>query len=264
MLKTLVAIAGATFIISASATTARADEWDKKTIITVGENLLIPGGTLPPGKYVMKLLNSSSNRHIVQIFNEDQNKLEATILAFNNYRLERTADTVLQFWETPAGSPPALRAWFFPGDNYGQEFAYPRQMADLLARENKNVKVPSYETAASTPDAQQLAQLEVRDVDATPAPVQQTQARPAQPPPTEIAVAPPVVQPVPVAEVPAPGPANTVLAQNAPVPTPVTSPYDDDVRAEELPRTATDMPLLLGIGLLALASAIGVRAMKRT
>ena len=49
----------------------KADAWNKKTIITITEPMQIPGATLTPGKYVFKLMNSSSNRHIVQVFNED-------------------------------------------------------------------------------------------------------------------------------------------------------------------------------------------------
>ena len=37
------------------------------------------------------------------------------------------------FWETPPGQPKALRAWFYPGDNFGQEFAYPKSAAVQIA-----------------------------------------------------------------------------------------------------------------------------------
>src|SRR5258706_8169829 len=112
---------------------ARADEWNKKTIITVNESIQVPNKVLPPGTYVMKLLDSPSNRHIVQIFSENEQHLETTILAIPNYRLEPTGKTQLQFWETPPGQPKALRAWFYPGDNFGQEFAYPKSEAMKIA-----------------------------------------------------------------------------------------------------------------------------------
>ena len=54
----------------ALAPSAMADQWNKKTIITVGEAIQVPGKVLQPGKYVMKLLDSPSSRHVVQIFNE--------------------------------------------------------------------------------------------------------------------------------------------------------------------------------------------------
>ena len=261
MKNTLFAIAVA-FGIFNSAQTAHADDFDKKTNITVNETILIPGGTLAPGKYVMKLANVTANRHVVQIFNEDQDRLQATILAFNNYRLEPTDKTVLRYWETPSGSPPALRAWFFPGDNYGQEFAYPKEMAELLARENNSAKVPSYEATATQPTVEQLTQLEVRDVDSTPAPAQQAQVTP--PPQTE------VVAQVPATPEPAPGsevvtnapltPEPTILAQNEPA-----RPADtlSDTSSSELPRTASITPWVMAIGVFALLSALCIRVISK-
>jgi LPXTG-motif cell wall-anchored protein len=239
-----------------------ADEYDKKTNITVNETVLIPGKTLPPGKYVMKLLNSASNRHIVQIFNEDQTKLEATILAFNNYRLELKDKTELTYWETPSGSPPAMRAWFYPGDNFGQEFAYPKKLAEELARANNNAKVPFYE-GAENPDVDSLAKLEVKDAAET-----QVQTEP-QPAP-EVAQA---AAPVPAPEVhepeAAPAPEPTVIAQVRPAPAPEAPALDAQVdrttpattTTDELPQTGSNLPLIAmaGLGLLSVAAVSRLR-----
>ena len=112
------------------APSARADEWNKKTILTVNETIQVPNKVLPPGKYVIKLLDSPSDRHIVQIFNGDETHLLTTILAIPNYRSAADRQNRIRFWETPPGQPKALRAWFYPGDNFGQEFAYPKSAAD--------------------------------------------------------------------------------------------------------------------------------------
>ncbi|HEX2490469.1 MAG TPA: hypothetical protein VHR27_13745, partial [Blastocatellia bacterium] len=54
----------------AFSTSVKADAWNKKTIVTFSQPVEIPGGiVLPAGTYVIKLLDSASNRHIVQIFN---------------------------------------------------------------------------------------------------------------------------------------------------------------------------------------------------
>jgi hypothetical protein len=81
---------------------------------------------LPAGTYVFKILDSQSDRHIVQIFNADETQIYATILAIPNYRLKATDKTVVTFRERPAGEPEALRAWFYPGRNWGEEFVYPK------------------------------------------------------------------------------------------------------------------------------------------
>ena len=115
----------------------KADTWDKKTTVTFSAPVEIPGvgaQVLPAGTYVFKLLDSQSNRHIVQIFNERGDHVYATILAIPNYRLKSTDETVMTFRERAAGEPEALRAWFYPGNNWGQEFVYPKRRAIELAR----------------------------------------------------------------------------------------------------------------------------------
>jgi hypothetical protein len=133
---------------------AQADQWNKKTIVTFNQPMEVPGNmTLPAGKYVFKLLDSNAFRHIVQIWNEDENHLFTTILAIPNYRLKPTGETVINFSERPANQPQALRAWFYPGDNFGQEFAYPKPRALQLAQ-SSNVAVPAETTE---PTAENLA-----------------------------------------------------------------------------------------------------------
>src|SRR3954470_5424589 len=120
--------------------TAQADEWNRKTVITFSGPVEIPGvhlkgwGVLPAGTYVFKILDSQSNRHIVQIFNADETTIYATIFAIPNYRLQATDKTVITFRERPAGQPEALRAWFYPGKNWGEEFVYPKAKAMELAK----------------------------------------------------------------------------------------------------------------------------------
>lgn len=117
---------------------ALADEWNKKTTMTFSESVEVPGGVvLPPGKYIFVLVDSVSDRHIVRIWNEDQTKVFATILAINNYRLTPTDKTVFTFNERPSGTPETIHAWFYPGNSFGQEFVYPKDRALQLAVANK-------------------------------------------------------------------------------------------------------------------------------
>jgi len=119
---------------------AKADEWNRKTVITFSGPVEIPGvhlagwGVLPAGTYVFRILDSQSDRHIVQIFNKDETTIYATILAIPNYRLRATERTVITFRERPAGEPEALRAWFYPSRNWGEEFVYSKAKAIALAK----------------------------------------------------------------------------------------------------------------------------------
>ncbi len=124
----------------ALAPSAKADEWDRKTVVKFSQPIEVPGvhlkglGVLPAGTYVFKVLDSQANRHIVQIFSEDESKVYATILAIPNYRLQSTDKTVIMFSERPAGQPEALRGWFYPGRRWGEEFVYPKARAVELAK----------------------------------------------------------------------------------------------------------------------------------
>jgi hypothetical protein len=185
MTRLVVALASVGLLGIAVAPSARADEWNKLTVMTVNEPIQVPNKVLPPGTYVVKLLDSPSDRHIVQIFNKDQTHLETTILAIPNYRIQPTGKTVFTFWETPPGQPKALRAWFYPGDNFGQEFAYPKSAATQIAavaheavpttEATQPAELPKAEVTQTQPEPQQEAQN-------TPPPAPEPAAEPAPEP----------------------------------------------------------------------------------
>ena len=126
-----------------SVSSARADEWNRKTTLTFSQPVEIPGLVLPAGTYIFKLVDSISDRHIVQVFAQDGTEILATIMTIPDYRLKVSEDTVIRFREVPAGSPEAIRAWFYPGSTLGNEFVYPKVRAAQLARASKAV-VPAY------------------------------------------------------------------------------------------------------------------------
>src|SRR5262249_34567559 len=146
----------------------------------------IPGAVLTPGTYVFKLVDSPANRHIVRVMNEDESKVIATILAIPNYRLQPTGKTELGYWEMPKGNPAALRAWVYPGDNFGQEFAYPKVEAVQIAAVTQQT-VPIVEE-------QQVQEARVEPApEPAPAPVEPAPA----PEPQRAEAAPPAPEPTP-------------------------------------------------------------------
>jgi hypothetical protein len=135
-----------------SASSARADDLDKKTVLTFSEPVEIPGVVLPAGTYTFKLANAF-DRHIVQIFNADGSQIIATVMTIPDYRLTATDETVIKFSEVPYGSTEAIRAWFYPGNTVGEAFVYSKRRAMQLAKASK-VAVPAI--AADTTDADAL------------------------------------------------------------------------------------------------------------
>ena len=187
IVKVLFCLLAITLFGATVLSSARADTWDKKTVVTFSQAVEVPGKVLPAGTYTFQLLDSPSDRHIVQIFNADGTHIIATILAINNYRLEPTGDTVMKFSERPGDSPEALRAWFYPGDNFGQEFVYPKVRAIQLAQTTKVIvpavavdtlddnTIKTVPIVAVTPDEKEV---EVATVIQTTPPVTETEELP--------------------------------------------------------------------------------------
>lgn len=227
-LKMCATVFGLASLGLAFAPNARADEWNKETVVTFNQAVEIPGQVLLPGTYVFKLMDSQADRNIVQVFSKDETHLYATILAIPDYRIEPKGRTIIKFEERTSSSPEAIKAWFYPGDLYGQEFVYPQPRAIELATANKQ-SVPAM-PAPSKPvqSAQEIRQTPITRVS----------------PPQQMAKATPPAAPAPV-----PAPAPPAPAAAAPV--------------RHLPKTASELPLVALIGLSSLAAALGLRLVSK-
>jgi LPXTG-motif cell wall-anchored protein len=212
----------------------KADAWNKKTIVTFSQPVEVPGGVvLPPSTYVFKLLDSASNRHIVQIFNEDQTHIYATVLAIPNYRLRVTGKTVITFTERAAGEPQAIRAWFYPGDNFGQEFVYRKSRAVELAKQTNSPMTSELESEITKPTKSLNEEPE--------ADLKQSQSTAVNPPEKEVEIAQAVEPP----------PAKTT-------PTPQEETADAPESMEQLPKTASQLPFWGLVGLLSLGAGLAL------
>jgi hypothetical protein len=114
----------AAILCAALGTSARADNWDRKTVVTFNDAVQIPGQILPPGTYVFKLVDLPANRNLVQIMSEDQIFVFATVQTVSTYRWHAPDHTLFRLDESSGDSPQALRTWYYPGDNRGVDFIY--------------------------------------------------------------------------------------------------------------------------------------------
>jgi hypothetical protein len=144
---------------------AKADEWNQKITFTVNEPVEIPGQVLPAGSYVFKLADSNSDRDVVQVFDQNEDHLVGTFLAIPDYRLTPSGKPVITFDEQAAGAPMAVRAWFYPGDNYGHEFVYPKTEAARLAQAS-NLPVPSMPDELSSNTTESVNNVQAPSVQA--------------------------------------------------------------------------------------------------
>ncbi len=119
-----------------AASGAHADEWNKRTFLTFSAPVQIPGATLPAGTYLFQLADPDSSRHVVMVASKDGTQVYGLFLTISNDRLETPSENVVMFGEAPAGAPPALQAWWYPGNRIGEEFVYPRNQAVAIAKAN--------------------------------------------------------------------------------------------------------------------------------
>jgi len=203
----------------------KADEHDKKTILTFSQTIEVPGvgqQFLPAGTYVFKIVDSLSDRDIVQITSKDGNHVFATILAVANYRLKPTSKTVMTFRERASGQPEAVRAWFYPGNTFGEEFVYPKARAIEIAKVAQQPVL-----AMPTELAPEIVKSE---------------------PPTQALRAAPIVAVTPKGE-------EVEVAQVIPPKT--------ELAQAELPKTASSLPLLGLMGLLAIGSGFALSLISK-
>jgi hypothetical protein len=245
------------------ATRAKADDWDKKTVLTVNEPIQITDAYLQPGTYVLMLdRDSQSNRHIVRVFNDKQNHLITTILAMPAYRVRVTGNTQFTFWETPPGSARALRDWYWPGDNFGQEFPYPKnlkQTAQVSQAKANSAPAP----AAPAPQAEeQPAPQAQAEVQPAPQPQAPEQEQPAVQEQQEVILAQAEPAPAP------PAPEAQAQEQNQSQPQEQTESQPQEhtqsqsSQAQELPKTGSSYPLVGLVGLFSLGLYCLLRAKR--
>jgi hypothetical protein len=188
--RTILTIITVTLLMVTFAPGTRADTaFSKRTVVTFTQPVEIPGQVLPSGTYTIELYESFGNRHVVRIYNGDRSQLIATVLAIPNQRLTTTGDNVMKFTERPGNAPEALKAWFYPGENFGQEFVYPKARALELAQVTHE-SIPAVQTEPATVEefksepivAETPEQKEVPIAEAIPAPAAETlTAAPALP-----------------------------------------------------------------------------------
>jgi hypothetical protein len=131
----------------------------------------------------------------------------------------------MKFSERPGDSPEALRAWFYPGNSFGQEFVYPKVRAIQLAQTTKEI-VPA--VAADTLDDNVMRTIPIVAV---------------TPDQKEVEVNTAIQTTPPVAAVVTPAPVAAAAVKET----------------EELPHTASSMPLIALLGGLSISLALGLK-----
>jgi hypothetical protein len=249
----------------------------------------MPGVTLPAGKYVFRLADTSLH-NVMQVFDGDEKKIIGQWFFIPKNRTTEEASAangkpVVMFREMPEGMTPAIQYYFYPTDLTGKEFIYPKDQALKIAAATHQAVLATDSDATGGGDAH-VFRVEPNgtesqyDANAT-ASAENTNA--TSEPQTSSSTASLNSQ-ADVNNSPASGPpAYSTAANNQGAaatsgtssennrPTGTSGAYDQNQNASprqqasaELPRTASPLPLLGLIGLIALAAGFGLRLARNT
>jgi len=305
--KTTMAAACVTLAMTAGMATAQTTPPDRKTFVTFSGPVSLPGVTLPAGTYTFRIMDSNTDRHVVQIFNQDGTKLMTTLLAVAAQRLEPTGDPVITFKETASNRAPAVRYWYYAGDLAGNEFVYPKNQAqaiadasgeEVMAVDSNSNSIDDWKSgsmsrvkpsnangqnaSASSSTTSGTASSTTTSSDTTTAQSSTAASTTAQPTTTaDQGSQPAAAQPTtttPSSATPSSAtPPTTSAADTRPTTArstamdqtarPTTAPNTPDTvgtsgRTGRLPKTASELPMVCLIGLLALGGAVALRAAR--
>jgi hypothetical protein len=158
-----------------------ADDWNKRIDFQFSAAVEVPGKVLAPGSYVFELVNSDSDRSIVQIYSKDSNGQQSPVTmiqAIPAYIANIQDEPVIRFEERPAGSPEAIHSWFYPGEHTGWEFVYPNKAALESATATP---APDLVTVTATPAPAAAPAAVISTAAPSPTPTSQVQELAAAP-----------------------------------------------------------------------------------
>ena len=263
--STVSAAACAAVLFTPALSMAQGPPADRTTYVTFSGPVSVPGATLPAGTYTFRIADSPANRHIVQILDRAGSKVFATLLAVPAERPQPSGEPVITFKETPSDRPPAVRYWYYAGEKDGNELVYPKAQAMMIARASGE-PVMSVDSDSNDIEAWKKGEVSRVTSDSTQSTsASTTTSEPTATPPTTTApttTAPTTTEPTtsqPTSQPTATAPTTTAPTASAPsaAPAPSEQPVGTSGRssASALPHTASELPMIGLIGLLALLGA---------
>ena len=205
----------------------RADDPAQQATVTIQSPEQVPGSVLPAGTYMFRKTGAQSGWVIVQVYSKDGSALVTTILAYPNAKVASNGQNFVVYPANGSGTIPAMEGIVFTGDSTVEQFAYPKAAADQIGAAN-HIRIPTTGTddayPSSLPDA----------ASSWSAPV--TSGSDSD---------------------------SAMTAQDTPNSAPNNAPNDAMMRQEELPQTASPLPMVALIGLFSVAGIVILRKMRR-
>jgi LPXTG-motif cell wall-anchored protein len=199
----------------------------RETKLAVSEPTMVGNTLLDAGSYTLRVHDYQSEKVTVVITRDSDSKTMGTVIATRmrrNLDTHEASDNQTQFTYTTYNGHPAVDTWYYPGDEWGEKFAYGKEtMASTATGGDVRVTQTPAPTASTSTMAESTA----------PAPAPVVEERHEETRTAEVAPAP------------------------APAPEPVAAPE------RTLPKTASSTPLVALLGALSLAGAAAVRFSRK-
>jgi|SRR5688500_10423295 len=138
MLRTCLSVCLFAVLAVFSSTPANAQTLDQRTYFTFSQPVALPGVTLPPGKYMFRIVDTMGSRRVVQVMDADGKKSYAMLVSMPTFSPSAATEPEVRFKERHAGLPAAVAAWYYPGQSMGREFMYPEKQERLVASAGVN------------------------------------------------------------------------------------------------------------------------------
>ena len=156
-------IFGVGISVALFASVVQAQPEDKRTYFTFSGPIALPGVTLPAGRYLFHIVDTTTSRKVIQVQSEDQKRSFAMANTINDQRLDPAKDATVSFYEAARGTPAAVKSWWYPGETIGYQFIYPRPQAKQLA---KATGQPVLTTKTESTKSEETKSAELTRVDA--------------------------------------------------------------------------------------------------
>jgi hypothetical protein len=284
-IQTTIVAACAALALTAGAATAQTVPPDRLTYVTFSGPVSIPGMTLPAGTYEFKIIDSNTNRNVVQIFNREGTKLFTTLLAIPATRMQPSGDPVITFKETASNQPPAVHYWYYAGDLAGNELVYPKNQAQMIANasgesvmsvDSNGNSIDDWKSGSISkvkPDNTTHGDQQSSSKTATSTTTSTTTADQGSPKPATTTTADRKTQPTTTSPSSDQRPSRTMDQSAQPTTAPSTVAADTSNsnaktavgtsgRSRRLPKTASELPMVGLIGLIALGGALALRVAR--
>ncbi|HEY7443383.1 MAG TPA: hypothetical protein VH701_13240 [Vicinamibacterales bacterium] len=241
---------------------------DKRTLFTFSGPVTLPGVTLPAGQYLFRLADPNSSSKVVQVLNAEGTKPFGLFFTIPAERLEPASTPEVRFMETASGTPAAIKTWWYPGERRGYEFIFPKEQARRLAMAASQ---PVLTTDAQTTTTEQTNTAELSrvgsggnetDVNASAAPTAATPigtTQEGQIASSSISIPTPSIPVVGSAPVTQTALSQTSVTQTGSPQTNSTQSGPAPATRTQLPRTASQLPLIAMVGTVTLLSAASLR-----